>query len=36
MSSTTLETYAYLGLDTVVVRGRPEPNMDLTYIKRWP
>jgi RHS repeat-associated protein len=30
----TLEAYAYLGLDTVVQRGHPQPGVDLTYIKR--
>src|SRR5438270_470086 len=29
---TTLEAYTYLGLDTVVVRARPETAVDLTYI----
>jgi RHS repeat-associated protein len=33
-SSATLETYTYLGLDTVVKRGHPEPGVDLTYIKQ--
>ncbi len=28
----TLESYTYLGLDTVVLRGHPENGMDLTYI----
>ncbi len=31
--SATLETYAYLGLGTVVRRGRPQPGVDLTYAK---
>jgi RHS repeat-associated protein len=31
--STTLESYAYLGLNTVVRRAHPEPGVDLTYIK---
>jgi len=30
--ATTLEKYAYLGLDTVVKRGHPQPGVDLTYI----
>jgi RHS repeat-associated protein len=30
--ATTLENYAYLGLDTVVKRGHPQPGIDLTYI----
>src|SRR5207249_5000715 len=34
MSGTTLESYAYLGLDTVVKRAHPEPGVDLTYIKQ--
>jgi RHS repeat-associated protein len=33
-SSATLETYAYLGLGTVVKRGHPQPGVDLTYIKQ--
>src|SRR5262249_53930134 len=32
--ATTLEGYTYLGLDTVVKRAHPEPNVDLTYIKQ--
>jgi hypothetical protein len=31
-SSGTLEAYTYLGLDTVVKRAHPQPNVDLTYI----
>jgi hypothetical protein len=31
-SSTTLEEYAYVGLNTVVERTHPEPDMMLTYI----
>jgi hypothetical protein len=31
-NSGTLESYAYLGLGTVVKRARPQPNVDLTYI----
>jgi hypothetical protein len=30
----TLESYSYLGLDTVVKRAHPQPNVDLTYIKQ--
>jgi RHS repeat-associated protein len=30
--ATTLESYSYLGLDTVVKRAHPQPNVDLTYI----
>jgi YD repeat-containing protein len=33
-SSATLETYAYLGLNTVVKRGHPQSGVDLTYIKQ--
>src|SRR5207253_3616735 len=33
-TSAILETYSYLGLDTVVKRTHPEPNVDLTYIKQ--
>src|SRR5262249_36909893 len=33
-SNGTLETYSYLGLGTVVVRGHPEPGVDLTYVKQ--
>jgi RHS repeat-associated protein len=33
-SSATLESYAYLGLDTVVKRTHPQPGIDLTYIKQ--
>src|SRR5262249_36954479 len=32
--STTLESYSYLGLGTVVKRAHPEPGVDLTYIKQ--
>jgi RHS repeat-associated protein len=32
MVTTTLESYSYLGLDTVVKRAHPQPNVDLTYI----
>lgn len=32
--STTLESYSYLGLGTVVKRAQPEPGVDLTYIKQ--
>lgn len=31
---THLEEYQYLGLDTVVSRSRPEPGVNLTYIKQ--
>jgi RHS repeat-associated protein len=31
---TVLEEYSYLGLATPIMRARPEPDMDLTYIKR--
>src|SRR6516162_8814286 len=31
-NSGTLESYAYLGLGTVVKRAHPQPNVDLTYI----
>jgi RHS repeat-associated protein len=30
----TLESYSYLGLGTVVVRSHPQPDLDLTYVKR--
>jgi YD repeat-containing protein len=33
-NTTILENYAYLGLDTVVKRGHPEPAVDLTYIQQ--
>ncbi|VTR93557.1 rhs repeat-associated core domain-containing protein : YD repeat protein OS=Isosphaera pallida (strain ATCC 43644 / DSM 9630 / IS1B) GN=Isop_2419 PE=4 SV=1: VCBS: RHS_repeat [Gemmata massiliana] len=33
-STGTLESYDYLGLDTVVRRAHPQPNVDLSYIKR--
>src|SRR5262249_38701669 len=33
-SSATLESYAYLGLDTVVKRSHPQPGVDLTYVKQ--
>ena len=32
-SSGVLEAYAYLGLDTVVQRVRPQPGQELTYVK---
>jgi hypothetical protein len=32
-SSATLESLSYLGLDTVVRRSRPQPGVDLTFIK---
>lgn len=32
-SSTTLESYTYLGLGTVVVRAHPQPGVDLNYIQ---
>src|SRR5207253_2215037 len=32
ISSTTLESYSYLGLSTVVARSHPESGVDLTYI----
>jgi len=31
--STTPESYAYLGLGTVVVRVHPQPGVDLSYVK---
>jgi RHS repeat-associated protein len=31
--STTLESYDYLGLGTVVTRGHPQSGVDLTYVK---
>ncbi len=31
---TTLEAYVYLGLNTIVERGHPEPNVNLTYIQQ--
>jgi YD repeat-containing protein len=31
---TLLETYQYLGLDTVVDRNRPQPVIDLTYLQQ--
>jgi len=31
---TTLESYSYLGLGTVVVRAHPEPGVNLTYVKQ--
>jgi RHS repeat-associated protein len=34
-SSTTLEAYTYLGLDTVVTRSHPQPGVDLTYINSY-
>lgn len=33
-SSGTLETYTYLGLNTVVQRAQPEPGIELTYLKQ--
>src|SRR5439155_17806471 len=33
-NSATLESYAYLGLGTVVKRAHPQPGVDLTYIKQ--
>jgi RHS repeat-associated protein len=33
-SSATLESYAYLGLDTVVKHAHPQPGIDLTSIKQ--
>jgi YD repeat-containing protein len=33
-SGTTLESYTYLGLATVVKRAHPQPGVDLTYIKQ--
>jgi RHS repeat-associated protein len=30
----TLESYSYLGLDTVVIRSHPQPTIDLTYVKQ--
>ncbi len=30
--STTLESYSYLGLGTVVTRAHPQPDLDLTYV----
>jgi RHS repeat-associated protein len=33
-TSGTLESYSYLGLDTVVKRSHPQPSIDLTYIKQ--
>src|SRR5207245_8597183 len=30
--STTLESYSYLGLSTVVLRSRPAPAVGLTYV----
>ena len=32
--TTTLESYSYLGLGTVVQQSRPEPGINLTYIKK--
>jgi hypothetical protein len=32
-SGVTLESYTYLGLNTVVKRAHPQPGVDLTYIK---
>jgi RHS repeat-associated protein len=31
--ATTLESYSYLGLGTVVTRAHPQPGVDLTYVK---
>ena len=31
---TTLEGYLYLGLNTIVERDHPEPNVNLTYIQQ--
>ncbi len=31
---TTLEAYVYLGLNTIVERNHPEPNVNLTYIQQ--
>ncbi len=33
-ASGTVEAYSYLGLGTVVVRSHPQPDLDLTYVKR--
>ena len=33
-STGTLESYAYLGLDTAVTRAHPQPGVDLTYVKQ--
>jgi RHS repeat-associated protein len=33
-STGTLESYSYLGLDTVVIRSHPQPGIDLTYVKQ--
>jgi hypothetical protein len=33
-SGTTLESYSYLGLGTVVIRSHPQPGVDLTYVKQ--
>ncbi|MFL5244587.1 MAG: RHS repeat-associated core domain-containing protein [Gemmataceae bacterium] len=33
-TSGTLESYDYLGLDTIVRRAHPQPGIDLTYIKQ--
>jgi RHS repeat-associated protein len=33
-SSATLESYSYLGLNTVVIRSHPQPGVDLTYVKQ--
>jgi RHS repeat-associated protein len=30
----TLESYSYLGLDTVVKRSHPQPGVDLSYVKQ--
>ncbi len=32
-STGTVESYDYLGLDTVVRRAHPQPNVDLSYVK---
>jgi RHS repeat-associated protein len=33
-STGTLESYSFLGLDTVVIRSHPQPGIDLTYVKQ--
>src|SRR5262249_42792690 len=33
-NTTTLESYNYLGVDTVIKRAHPQPGVDLTYIKQ--
>jgi RHS repeat-associated protein len=32
--TSALESYSYLGVDTVVVRSHPQPGVDLTYVKQ--